>query len=259
MTALGACIAWGGERGDAAACRGGLRLGLLARRSRSATRSRASPRCSPGSAWSRSLRWGWRGAVAAAAPRRRRPGRAGDRRRDADQRHRERTAASTAATSGDLRRGRPRLAAGPADRRLGLGLVRPRVLRADRAGADDRLALRADHRRRRAGGDRPDRSTSALLVARWSCCSARRARPSLARTAVAACFVAMIVDSLGYTGFAIDPATWALLALGVALAGRRASRPARLGRRIRQPDVRLPAPPGDHRRRLHGLERRSRS
>jgi O-antigen ligase len=40
---------------------------------------------------------------------------------------------------------------------------------------------------------------------------------SPARTAVAACFVAMLVHSLGYAGFAIDPATWALLALGVAL------------------------------------------
>jgi hypothetical protein len=38
-----------------------------------------------------------------------------------------------------------------------------------------------------------------------------------ARAAVAACMVAMLVHSLGYAGFAIDPATWALLALGVAL------------------------------------------
>jgi hypothetical protein len=27
----------------------------------------------------------------------------------------------------------------------------------------------------------------------------------------------MTIDSLGYTGFTIDPATWALLALGVSL------------------------------------------
>jgi putative inorganic carbon (HCO3(-)) transporter len=38
-----------------------------------------------------------------------------------------------------------------------------------------------------------------------------------ARCAVAACMVVMLVHSLGYAGFAIDPATWALLALGVAL------------------------------------------
>ena len=42
-------------------------------------------------------------------------------------------------------------------------------------------------------------------------------RSSGARAAVAACMVAMIVHSIGYAGFAIDPATWALLALGVGL------------------------------------------
>lgn len=40
---------------------------------------------------------------------------------------------------------------------------------------------------------------------------------SPARAAVAACMAAMVVHSLGYAGFAIDPAMWALLALGVAL------------------------------------------
>lgn len=40
---------------------------------------------------------------------------------------------------------------------------------------------------------------------------------SPARTTVAACFVAILVHSLGYAGFIIDPATWALLALGTAL------------------------------------------
>ncbi len=42
-------------------------------------------------------------------------------------------------------------------------------------------------------------------------------RSSLARTAVAACFVAILVHSLGYAGFLTDPATWALLGLGIAL------------------------------------------
>jgi len=41
-----------------------------------------------------------------------------------------------------------------------------------------------------------------------------------ARPAVAACFVVMLVHSFGYAGFAIDPATWALLALGVSLRER---------------------------------------
>ena len=40
---------------------------------------------------------------------------------------------------------------------------------------------------------------------------------SLARTVAAACFVTILIDSFGYTGFTIDPATWALLGLGVAL------------------------------------------
>jgi putative inorganic carbon (HCO3(-)) transporter len=42
---------------------------------------------------------------------------------------------------------------------------------------------------------------------------------SMARGAVAACFVVMLVHSIGYAGFAIDPATWALLALGAGLRG----------------------------------------
>jgi putative inorganic carbon (hco3(-)) transporter len=45
----------------------------------------------------------------------------------------------------------------------------------------------------------------------------RRTGRSLARTATAACFVALMIHSFGYTGFTIDPATWALLALGVGL------------------------------------------
>ena len=40
---------------------------------------------------------------------------------------------------------------------------------------------------------------------------------SLARTAVGACYVAILIGSFGYTGFTIDPATWALLGLGLAL------------------------------------------
>jgi hypothetical protein len=43
---------------------------------------------------------------------------------------------------------------------------------------------------------------------------------------VGACFVVMLVDSLGYTGFTTDPATWALLGLGIALRPAAAARPA---------------------------------
>lgn len=42
-------------------------------------------------------------------------------------------------------------------------------------------------------------------------------RADAARAGVAACYVALLVHSLGYAGFATDPATWALLALGLAL------------------------------------------
>ena len=53
------------------------------------------------------------------------------------------------------------------------------------------------------------------------------ARSSVARSAVAACMVAIIAHSVGYAGFAIDPATWGLLALGVALyPGRAGQQPA---------------------------------
>src|SRR5690606_20690463 len=49
----------------------------------------------------------------------------------------------------------------------------------------------------------------ALLLTPWP--------RSAGRAAVAACFAALLVHSLGYAGFAIDPATWALLALGLVL------------------------------------------
>jgi O-antigen ligase len=43
------------------------------------------------------------------------------------------------------------------------------------------------------------------------------ASASAAAAATAACFAAMVVHSLGYAAFVIDPATWALLGVGVAL------------------------------------------
>jgi len=50
-------------------------------------------------------------------------------------------------------------------------------------------------------------------------------RGSPARATAAALFVAMLVHTLGYASFLEDPATWAILALGIALA-RRAPEPA---------------------------------
>lgn len=64
----------------------------------------------------------------------------------------------------------------------------------------------------------------ALLVVALVTLLGQGAGASLARAAVGACFVAMLVSSFGYTGFVIDPAVWALLALGVAL---RAGPPGR--------------------------------
>jgi O-antigen ligase len=58
----------------------------------------------------------------------------------------------------------------------------------------------------------------ALLVVSLLLVFAGGVRGSPARAAVAACYVAMIVHSLGYAGFLIDPATWALLALAFAFS-----------------------------------------
>jgi putative inorganic carbon (HCO3(-)) transporter len=58
---------------------------------------------------------------------------------------------------------------------------------------------------------------AAVLVISLFVVLAAGAGRSVARTAVGACFVAMTINSFGYTGYLIDPATWALLALGVSL------------------------------------------
>jgi O-antigen ligase len=58
----------------------------------------------------------------------------------------------------------------------------------------------------------------ALLVVSLLLLFGARPGASAARATVAGCYVALIVHSLGYAGFDVDPATWALLAVGVALA-----------------------------------------
>jgi O-antigen ligase len=60
----------------------------------------------------------------------------------------------------------------------------------------------------------------ALLVSAFVTLLGAGARGSPARALIAALFVVMFIDSLGYTGFTTDPATWALLGLGVALRTR---------------------------------------
>lgn len=65
---------------------------------------------------------------------------------------------------------------------------------------------------------------------------------SAGTAAAAAGFVAMLVHSLSYAGFAIDPATWALLGLGVAL--RRSPAPAAVATTVSGPGT---LPPRDRR------------
>ena len=58
----------------------------------------------------------------------------------------------------------------------------------------------------------------ALLAAGLGALLAVPKRLRIARTALVACFAAMVVHSLAYAGLMIDPVTWALLATGLALA-----------------------------------------
>lgn len=67
---------------------------------------------------------------------------------------------------------------------------------------------------------------AALLVTALMTLLTVGVRASVARSLVAACFVVMVINSLGYTGFTTDPATWALLALGIALRPHSAGQPA---------------------------------
>jgi putative inorganic carbon (HCO3(-)) transporter len=71
-----------------------------------------------------------------------------------------------------------------------------------------------------------------VVVAIWGLL--RGARASVARAAVAAAFVALVVHTLLYAAFLEDPLAWALLALGSALA------PAAAG--SREPAAATPAP-----------------
>ena len=57
------------------------------------------------------------------------------------------------------------------------------------------------------------------LVACAIACLVRGARGDPVRSAVAAAFVALIFHTMLYADFLEDPATWALLAIGVVLAG----------------------------------------
>jgi O-antigen ligase len=61
---------------------------------------------------------------------------------------------------------------------------------------------------------------AALLLAALAALLAVPVGLRVARTALVACFVAMVVHSLAYAGLLIDPVTWTLLGVGLALARR---------------------------------------
>jgi O-antigen ligase len=57
-----------------------------------------------------------------------------------------------------------------------------------------------------------------VAAALWTMATGLLSRPSVARTAVLATFVALLVHTMAYAGFFEDPITWVLLAVGVSLA-----------------------------------------
>jgi O-antigen ligase len=61
---------------------------------------------------------------------------------------------------------------------------------------------------------------AALLLAAFATLLAVSPVLKVARSALLACFVAMVVHSLAYAGLLIDPVTWTLLGVGLALARR---------------------------------------
>ena len=131
----------------------------------------------------------------------------------------------------DARRGRGRARARPAGRGLGRRLVPARVPPpredVERAGVGG-VAHDPDHGRGRAGPRRARALPRAASSSRSPACCEARAR-SIARAAIAAAFVALVVHTLLYAAFLEDPLAWALLAVGAALArggARRARRAA---------------------------------
>ncbi len=186
LTALGACVAWGGNRRDLAVAAAAFALGLVGLAFSYSLTSMASLLAGLGTV--ALLRWSWRGGAAFAAL-----GSiaivvlliaGGTPTSDVQD------VRSIDSGHADLIKGGLVLAGlrspdngaedvGTPDRRLRVGVVRAGLLRPHRAGADHGLALGADHRRRRAGGDRPGRlrAVAGLLA----CRRPRPARRRLAR------------------------------------------------------------------------------
>jgi O-antigen ligase len=57
-----------------------------------------------------------------------------------------------------------------------------------------------------------------IVTALWAMAAGLFKRTSVARAAVLATFVALLVHTMAYAGFFEDPITWVLLAVGVSLA-----------------------------------------
>ncbi len=231
LTALAACVAWGGDRRDlrardrdVRARAAGARVQLLADELRRAARR---PRHGRGAALALARGGGLRRA------RPRRAGGAADRRRDADQRHRDRPQhrqrphRPRQGWPGAVRRARARGAvrrSEPACLRRGR-----RPIAGDGSGSFGRAFFEhIEQARTTVSHSEPITVAAeqgviglvvygALLVCALATVFGGAAGPRWRARVVAACFVAILLDSFGYTGFVIDPATWALLGLGVAL------------------------------------------
>ena len=208
ITALGAYMAWSGERRGA---RPRSPPGSVSRGWWSATRSPASSPCSPGSGIVALLRWGWRGAAGAALGL---AGLAG-------------LAIAGGTPTSDIQdyrsidSGRESLLEG------GVQLFEEKPTAGWGSGAFGRAFYEEIEQARSTISHSEPVTVAAeqgviglavyvaflftALIALFD-----RVRGSLPRATVAR-FVAVLVHSLGYAGFAIDPVTWALLGLGVAL------------------------------------------
>jgi putative inorganic carbon (HCO3(-)) transporter len=83
---------------------------------------------------------------------------------------------------------------------------------------------------------------AALLLVAFATLLAVPSSVPVARSALVGCFAAMVVHSLAYAGLLIDPVTWALLGVGLALAGRPDASPAPAGERDVTAARPVPAP-----------------
>jgi putative inorganic carbon (HCO3(-)) transporter len=212
ITALAACIAWGGSRRDLALALAVCALALIALAFSYSITGLAAVLA--GLAIVAILRWRWRGALAFAAL-----GLAG--------------LAALAIAGGtptsDIEDYRS-IDSGHADLiEGGLDLARDRPLAGWGSGSFGRAFYdRIEQARTTVSHSEPITVAAeqggiglvvyaALLLVALVTVLGAAAGSSLGRTVVAACFVSMLVSSFGYTGFMIDPAVWALLALGIAL------------------------------------------